>query len=463
MPGRIRSARFETKLLVIVVAALAGRVAYVLLTKRDADVWGDAFAYHYGANLLADGKGFVDPLRYEFTGGLRFPSAAHPPLYVSYLATWSLVGLKSALWHRLASCVLGALTVALVGYLGRKLAGNRAGRIAAILAAAYPHLWLNDAALLSETSAAFAVVLAMLTVERFREEPSTSRALQLGGALALAVLGRAELFLLLPAIALPLVLGARNLTARERLERIALVAAAAVVLIGPWVGYNLTRFEKPVYLSNGLGATLLGGSCDAAFHGPNLGYWAACPGSADEARIPPPSEATQAHWNADPEGTIDERKAYLRRHFQGAPDESENDVIARREALDYISDHKGQFVVVVAARVGRVWNAFRPWQNATFDGLVEGRGLAQARVALVAFFLYATAAIGGLVVLRRCRHPIWPYLVLAGVVTFSVAITFGIQRYRIPVDAVLPALAAVGIDALLRRRVSSPSAPPSTT
>ena len=471
MPGRIRSARFETKLLVIVFAALVWRVTYVLVTKRHADVWGDAFTYHYGANLLADGRGFVDPLRYEFTNGLRFPSAAHPPLYVSYLATWSLVGLQSALWHRLASCVLGALTVALVGYLGRKLAGDRAGLIAAVLAAAYPHLWLNDAALLSETAAAFAVVLAMLTVERFREEPSMSRALQLGGALALAVLGRAELFLLLPAVALPLVLGARSLTTRERLERIGLVAVAAIVLIGPWVGYNLTRFEKPVYLSNGLGATLLGGSCDAAFHGANLGYWSACPGAADEARIPPPPDATLARWRADPEGTVGERKAYFRRYFQGSPDESENDVTARREALDYISAHKSRFAVVVAARVGRIWNVYRPWQNATFDGIVEGRGLAQARVALVAFYLYAAAAIGGLVVLRRRRYPIWPYLVLAGVVTFSVAITFGIQRYRIPVDAVLPALAAVGLDALLPRRsaepdpepVSSPSAQPSTT
>ena len=131
---------------------------------------------------------------------------------------------------------------------------------------------------------------------------------------------------------------------------------------------------------------------------------------------------------------------------------------------------------MVAARVGRIWNVFRPWQNASFDGLVEGRGLAQARVALVAFYLYAAAAIVGLVVLRRRRHPIWPYLVLVGVVTFTAAISFAIQRYRIPVDAVMPALAAVGIDALLRGRtteatgenrrepaVSSPSAPPSTT
>jgi len=469
VPGRIRSARFETKLLVIVGAALAWRVAYVLVTKRHADLWGDAFGYHYGANLLAEGKGFIDPLRYEFAG-LTFPSAYHPPLYFVYLAAWSLIGLKSVLWHRLVSCLLGAATVGLVGYLGRRLGGDRAGLIAALLAAAYPHLWLNDAALLSETAAAFAVVLTMLAVERFREHPSYARAAQLGVALALAVLGRAELLILVPVLALPLALGAPSLDMRERFARLGVVAVAALVLIGPWVGYNMTRFAEPVYLSNGLGATLLGGSCDGAFHGPLTGYWTYCPGSATQvARIPPPPASTVARWTAEPDTprTRAEKKAYFRRYFEGAPDESENDVTARREALDYIRAHEGRYVVVVAARIGRMWNVYRPWQNATLDGTIEGRGLAQARVALFSYYAYAAAGIFGLVVMRRRRHPIWPYLVLAAVVTFTAAISFGIQRYRIPVDAVLPALAAVGIDRLLPRRertaVSSPSAPRSTT
>ena len=467
MLRRVRESSFHARLIAIVVLGLAWRVAYVLVTKRHAVVWGDSVAYHYGANILADGKGFLDPLRYEFSG-LKFPSAAHPPLYVVYLATWSLVGLRSALWHRLASCVLGAATVGLVGLMGRRLAGDRAGLIAAVLAAAYPHLWLNDAALLSETAAAFAVVLAMLALLRFREQPSMARTWQLGGALALAVLGRAELLLLIPLIAVPLVLRARDLTTRDRVVRIGVVGVAALVLIGPWVGYNLTRFEKPVLLSNGLGATLLGGACDAAFYGPNIGYWAYCPGATDAQRIPPPSAATLARWTADPKSarTVAEKHAYLRRYFTGAPDESQNDVTARTEATTYIKAHKQQFVLVVAARVGRIWNVFRPRQNASLDGMVEGRGLAQARVALGAFYLYAAAAIVGLVALRRRKQPIWPYLLLAAVVTFTAAISFAVQRYRIPIDAVLPALAAVGIDAILQWRagsISSPSGRPSTT
>lgn len=452
---------FRTRLGLVVLAGLAWRVGYVLVTKRHADVWGDAYAYHYGANLLAEGKGFIDPLRYNLSG-LSFPSAAHPPVYVVYLAAWSLVGLKTALWHRLASCVLGAATVGLVGLLGRRLAGERAGLIAAVLAAAYPHLWLNDAMLLSETAAAFVVVLAFLTVERFRESPTSTRAWQLGGALALAALSRAELLLVFPVIAIPLVVRAAGLSNRDRWMRLVAIGVAGLVLIGPWVGANLVRFDKPVTLSNGLGATLLGGSCDAAFYGTLIGYWAECPGSNDEARIPPPPAATLAHWRADPAGTLAERRAYLHRYFTGAPDESQNDVTARHDALTYIRAHEKQFVLVAAARIGRIWNVFRPLQNARLDGLVEGRGLAQARVALVAYYLYMAAAIVGLVALHRRKKPIWPYLVLAGVVTFTVVISFAVQRYRIEVDAVLPVLAAVGIDWLLSKRATRSSRPSTT-
>ncbi len=47
-------------------------------------------------------------------------------------------------------------------------------------------------------------------------------------------------------------------------------------------------------------------------------------------------------------------------------------------------------------------------------------------------------AIFGLVVMRRRRIPIFPYLAIAASVTISVAIAYGITRYRAPVDTVLP-------------------------
>ena len=67
-----------------------------------------------------------------------------------------------------------------------------------------------------------------------------------------------------------------------------------------------------------------------------------------------------------------------------------------------------------------------------------------------------------MIALRRRKQLIWPYLVLAGVVTFSVIVAYGIQRYRMEFDVALPALAAVGIDALLRRWARSRATAPGT-
>ena len=64
-------------------------------------------------------------------------------------------------------------------------------------------------------------------------------------------------------------------------------------------------------------------------------------------------------------------------------------------------------------------------------------------------------SIAGLVVLRRRRIPIFPYFAIALSVTITVALSFGITRYRTPVDVVMPLL-AVAIDAFLRWRANAP-------
>jgi hypothetical protein len=54
-------------------------------------------------------------------------------------------------------------------------------------------------------------------------------------------------------------------------------------------------------------------------------------------------------------------------------------------------------------------------------------------------------AIHGLVLLHRRRITIIPFLAVAAVITITAASTFGITRYRAPVDALLPVLAAGAI------------------
>ena len=127
---------------------VASRIGYLLANRRDKPVGGDSFTYHYGANLLAQGHGFIDPLRY-FLFGIVTPSAYHPPAYTVYLAAWSKIGVDGPLGHRMVSCLLGAAAVGVVGLIGRELGttrarGERIGLIAAALAALSPSLWIND-------------------------------------------------------------------------------------------------------------------------------------------------------------------------------------------------------------------------------------------------------------------------------------------------------------------------------
>ena len=93
----------------VVVGALVLRVVYVFAYRRNFDPHGDAFFYHAGANLLAEGKGFISPFYVQL--GLHRAAAEHPPLYIIFLAIPSVLGMKSVMAHLLWSCVLGTATV----------------------------------------------------------------------------------------------------------------------------------------------------------------------------------------------------------------------------------------------------------------------------------------------------------------------------------------------------------------
>jgi hypothetical protein len=64
------------------------------------------------------------------------------------------------------------------------------------------------------------------------------------------------------------------------------------------------------------------------------------------------------------------------------------------------------------------------------------------------------------VALHRRQITLIPVLSTLVVVAFAAAATFGLTRYRVPVDVALVVLAGVGIDALLKRRAQAGSQPP---
>lgn len=411
--GRER-ARFWRWIATISAAALVIRVGYVLLVRQDAGVGGDAIYYHFGANLLADGHGFIVPL--EFARGLTLQAADHPPLYLLWLALPSVFGFDTPVWHMLWSCLLGTSTVVVIGLAGREIAGPRVGVIAAGLAAIYPNIWSHDGFLQSETMAILAASVAILFAYRYWHRPSLGRLAALGGVCGVAALTRSELLLLVPLVVVPLALLTRTIDLRKKLQWLLVSGIATVVVLAPWVGYNLSRFEHPVFLSTGYEVTLLTASCDTTYYGSLIGYW------SQECGIATPRKA----------------------------DQSQKALAYRRAALDYISANKTRVPVVVLARWGRITGVFRPAQQARLDHLVEGRERWLAWSSLSMFYVIAPLAIFGAFVLRRRRVPVFPLVALPAIALIAVTLTFATNRYRAIAEGALVILAAVAIDAGVR-------------
>ncbi len=415
---RDRPMDFRPALGVITFGALAWRVYYVLCERGRLRLNGDARHYHLQANAVAKGLGFVVPENLVI-GAPLMQSAAHPPAYIAYLAVFSRVGLDTETAHRLASCLLGALAVAVIGLVARELAGDRTGLVAAVFAAGYANLWINDEMLMSESMAALATALVLLAVVRFHRSPSLRRGVWVGAAVGFAALSRAELIALSVLIVVPLVLAVRSQPWKRRGAWLVAAGLSCTLVIAPWVGYNLSRFHRPVYLSTGLGDVTLYGNCDATYSGTLIGYWYAYCNPAVSADLHGDESDRQALWGAT--------------------------------GRAYMDAHRDRLPAVMAARIGRMWEVYRISQNTSLNAAYEGRGLGASRLANVQYYFLLAGSIAGLVVLRRRRQIIWPFLVIAGLTTVTAMTSFGITRYRIPVDVFLPVLAAVACTAAWER------------
>jgi 4-amino-4-deoxy-L-arabinose transferase-like glycosyltransferase len=404
----------------VAAAALAVRVAYVLVDRRDIALAGDSYFYHSAANLLADGKGFISPF---FLPAHR-PAAEHPPLYTMFVAVASVAGLRSVLAHMLWSCLLGTGTVVLVGLVGRRVAGDRAGVIAAVLAALYPNMWAPDGALQAETLGMFLTVLAMLLAYRYWERPSLRRLVVLGAVCGAGALTRSELLLLVPLVVVPLALRTSERPRRDRLLWLGASALAAVLVIAPWTIYNATRFKHPVLLSAQIGPLLASANCDATYYG-----------------------AFQGYFDIQCQRAVNDREG-----LTDADDQSEIDVVDRRAALEYIRKHLDRLPTVERARLLRIAGLYHPTFYVYVDSLIDQRELNVSWAALYSFYALALLSIPGVILLwpRREHTPLSPVVAPIVVVVITVMVTYANTRFRTTTEPSLAILTAVTIDAAIR-------------
>ena len=267
--------------------------------------------------MLAHGTGFVRPAEY-LTQGISVPTAERAPLYPLVLAGLTKLGAGGADAQRLLGALTGAGTIAAAGLLGRRLAGERVGLLAAGLAAVYPTLVAADGALMTESLYGMLAALSLVAAYRLLDAPGAGRALVLGAIVALAALTRGEALLLFPLLLLPLVRRPGGLRAA------AIACVAFAVVLAPWTARNWIEFDRPVLVATEGGETLEGANCDPVYYGANVGSW-----------------------------------DYSCVRVSGRGNEAAELDKAGHRGVRYARDHLGRVPVVLAARLGRTWGLCR--------------------------------------------------------------------------------------------------------
>lgn len=435
---------YRIAIAVIAVAALAIRLYYVWVTRRDVVLGGDGRFYHEASKLLADGHGFITPQFFERDGTIH-QAADHPPAFTMFLAGVTKLGLNTPMEHITATSLLGVGTVPAVAWATRMMAGRLAAVFAALFVALNPSIWHLDAFNLSEGLTIIFLALSIGFMYRYWHDPSLANAFASGLFVGLATMTRAEVATLTLLAVAPLVLLAK-VPWRDRFAHAAVSAAAFLSLVTPWIAFNLSRFEEPLYMSVGLEFAMAQGTCSLAEHGDFV--------FPDGRQIEYGTYYGEyiGYWNLLCMGLPLEQ--------QGLVDADQGVVIrALREfGMENIRRDPGQLPLVMAARVGRVLGVFRPMQATELENFIEQRERWLADSAMLSWYVLAGLSVGGAWILHRRGVTLIPVVALVAGNIVSVALTIGNLRYRVPLDmlvCMLGGVAAAGIAMGVKKAVDS--------
>jgi 4-amino-4-deoxy-L-arabinose transferase-like glycosyltransferase len=421
-------------LLAVVALALVVRLVLVLTVtpdprdgRFDDTVWYDTTARH-----LAAGNGYVfDPTVWFTADGSRVypdeneltPTALWPPGYSVVLAGIYVVTGDSVTAGRLANVLFGALTVALVFLIARRLMpGLLPAVLAGVSLALLPSHVLFTTLLLSETFFGFLLALIVFAFVYFvfeREPPSLWLMVGLGALTAFAGYVRGEFLAYGLVLALIIALHWR----RQAMMPLATFALGAALIMTPWTVRNMVQMGEPIVGTTGAGRVMYQGHNPNTDGGPSL----------------------EATWELEALVDADDRKEI----------ELETNREGTRRSIEWAWDNKLEEVRLVGMRMyhlfrsdesGVTWiQSNKPWFGA------EG---AQRLIRL------STGMFFGLIAFALASLPIWwhtrdaRFWSLFAVVPFYM-VTFGVlfigdPRYHYALYIPLAVFAAAGMTALWR-------------
>ncbi len=410
VPAFSASGRFWWGLLALTVLALTTRVLYATLWKWHFSSPGFNDVDFYRTEALKIAEGIWYPNFY-------INASNHPPLFGLVLSATDVARLMTYGEQLLFVAFLGTIVVFVVGLIGRQIAGDRAGLIAAAVAALYPGFWLQGSRVMPEPLAMVTVAVTILACYSLIRKPAWSRAVWVGVGCGLAALTRSELVLLLPLAVWPMIGWLRQLPIRQRLWLAIVASVAMLVVMTPWMASNVLRFHEPELLSTQAGVTLAGSNCPNTYYGSYIGYWSLrCAEQPDLQKNIAAYDIALAH--------VAERYAIA--HLTRLPD-------------------------VIWAREGRAWGFYKPSQQARLNALGEdGWNLTAAHAQVWFQYVIVGLAAAGVVVLRRKRAPLSP---LVGVIVLDilvVALFYADPRFLSSGQVALVVLSGVAIDAGVR-------------
>jgi hypothetical protein len=406
-PARLRPHESRDLWVAIAIAGIGTGIkacgAWLFLTPFDltASAWRFGFEVgHIAANVEA-GHGFAIASTDGGTIPTAWASPAYPLLLAAVFRVWGAFTAGAADAAVALNCLLQGATAGLLYAFGRRLAGRRAGGMAAVLFLAQPGGWQFLAWAWPSQLLALALTLHLLAL--FSRGPRRARwGVALGTTLGFALLVDGAAVALLP---VTLGVAARGGESRAASRTVLAALVSLVVVLSPWVLRNQRELGVLNPLRGNVGVNLWVGNHPGnraeSYHGIRRSPWH----DRDEAR----------------------------RLFERGEVAYDGDCRAR--AIDWIAEHPSRFATDTALRFSGFWLG-EWWTGYGHIAWIYSLG----HVALFAL------AVSGAIRRRDLGGGCLVLAVLLFSLSYSVTV-HGHGRYRIPVDPVLcwfGALALVG-------------------
>jgi hypothetical protein len=426
-----RSGRFG-KLGVILFFGIALRLVGALYQGDRVEtlpgIW-DQVSYDELARRVSAGHGFsFDRDWWPMTRGGE-PTAHWSYLYTLGIAgVYRIVGAHPIVVRLLQVVLVGLLTPWLTWRLARRVAGERAALLAAGMSAVYAYFVYYSGALVTE-SLFICGVLASLEcaaalAERSRSSDTSGivrASLLLGLALAATVLLRQVFLLFVPVLVVWLMVWNRRhagIGARRTVGAIAPAVTVLALAILPFTIYNTSRFG---------GFTLLNTNAGFAF------YWANHPihGRSFKSILP---EDGPGYADLIPEDL---------RHLN----EAEMDRALMKRGLRIVRDDPLRYAVL---SVNRGKDLFKFWPSRTSSTMSNLARVLSFGLLLPLILIGLQPTLG--ILTRGDSAARWTLLLLlAFAVSYAIIhlLSWSLIRYRLPIDAILMIVGALGLQRIL--------------